>query len=250
MTELELRETVTRLAERYIGATTGDALQGRIVGIYNLYTPHPRGYVLKPTDSWCCAFVSAISIMANLTDIIPVECGCGEMVKLAKANGSWKGKCEPKKGDIVMYDWESKRDGWADHTGFVEEVGDNYITTIEGNATGGVCARRSVLKSDENILGYICPDYASKAGNKAFPFLGVVLEDVDTRTSPNNYGIFNLCNIECPTGSKIRHALFTGETVEIIGEANGFWQTKVVGRYTWTPFIAKEVDGKETIKKA
>ena len=48
----------------------------------------------------------------------------------------------------------------------------------------------------------------------------------------------------------LTEAGYVGEDVEIIGETEDFWQTKIVGRYTWTPFIAKTVDGKETIQKA
>lgn len=164
MTEQELRNFILNLASRYLGCKTGDNRHKEIVDTYNNYKPLPRGYKVKYTDQWCQTFVSAIAIMSNLSDIVPIECGCGEAVKIAKDKGIWQEKgFTPQKGDIVMYDWNSKKDGWADHTGYVEVVGDNYITTIEGNATGGVCARRTVMQSDSQILGYITPNYASKA---------------------------------------------------------------------------------------
>lgn len=162
MTEQELRKLVLDLAARYLGATTGDDRERQIVDVYNAHTPLPRNYKVTYTDNWCMTFVSAISEMAELQDIFPIECGCGEAVKIARNMGTWHGNSfTPQPGDIVMYDWNA--DGWADHTGFVEVVAENYITTIEGNATGGVCARRTTIITDKQILGYITPNYASKA---------------------------------------------------------------------------------------
>lgn len=82
-----------------------------------------------------------------------------------------------------------------------------------------------------------------------FPWLGVVQTAVNTRTSPKNLGVLNYCNIEVPAGSKIRHVLYTGEQVNVIGESGNWWQIEVVGRYTWTPFIAKYDNGKDILKK-
>jgi len=164
MTEKELREMTLELASRYLGCKTGDELERQIVDAYNAHTPLPRNYKVTYTDNWCATFVSAIAIMANLADIFPIECGCGEMVQIARsaAMANWQSKnYTPKPGDVIMFDWNG--DGWADHTGFVEIVGENYITTIEGNATGGVCGRRTTVIGDKSILGFIAPDYASKA---------------------------------------------------------------------------------------
>lgn len=170
MNEQELRDFILNLASRYIGCVTGDSAEREIVDAYNGHKPLPRGYEMKYTDNWCQCFVSAIGIMANLADIVPIECGCGEAVQIAQKMGIWHDRdFTPQKGDIVMYDWESKKDGWADHTGFVEVVGENYINTVEGNCTGGVCARRIVMLNDPTILGYITPDYASKATNNPKP---------------------------------------------------------------------------------
>ena len=191
-------------------------------------------------------FVSDVGLITNLTSIFPFECGCGEMVNLAKKAGTWKGKVVPQTGDIIMYD--QNKDGWADHTGIVEEVGENYITTIEGNVSGGQCCRKTVLMSDEMIMGYICPDYASLCPVPAFPWVGKVQVKVDTRTSPAG-GTKNYCNIEDPAGSKIRHALVPGEEVKVIGESGNYWQVEINGRYTWTPFIAKTVSKKDTVAR-
>ena len=252
MAEQDYRNLVVNLALRYKGCSNGDKLQKRLVDIYNLYLPHPRGYAPKYTDSWCAIFVSANAIMANLTSIIPIECGCGEMVNLAKQKGIWKGMTTPAQGDIIMYD--NKKDGWADHTGFVVSVNGNTITTIEGNANGGQCVEKTVQLTDANILGFIRPDYASIAGPApapatGFPWYGIVQTEVNLRTSPQNLGPLNWCNIESPTGSKVRHTLKAGEKVKIIGESGNWWQTEITGPYTWTPFIAKTSGGKDIVKR-
>lgn len=163
MTEKELRTLMLDLAARYLGAKTGDERERQIVDTYNNYPNKSRSYKVSYTDAWCATFVSAIAIMANLADIVPIECGCYEAVKIAQKPevNTWRAKTyTPQPGDIVYFDWDNN--GVANHTGFVEVVGENYITTIEGNSTGGVCARRTVMLNDKTILGYCAPDYKSK----------------------------------------------------------------------------------------
>lgn len=250
MNENDIRKLVTDLAARYLGCKTDDETQRFIVDVYNLILPHPRGYKMEYGKKWCAAFVSAIGAMTQLRSVIPFECGAGEMVNLAKAAGSWKGRCTPKPADIIVYD--NKPDGWADHVGFVETVSGETMTTIEGNASGGQCVRKTVSLSEPTILGFICPDYASAADApepvSGFPWYGIVQTQVNLRTSPQNLGPLNWCNIEAPTGSPIRHTLKQGETVKIIGESGNWWQTEITGRYTWTPFIAKTSGGKDIVK--
>lgn len=248
MNEQEIRNSVLKLAAFYIGCETGDAKQRIIVDTYNDHKPLPRGYKVQYTDSWCATFVSAIAIQANLAEIFPIECGCGEMVNLAKKAGIWKGRdYSPKTGDVIMYDWTAKSPGWADHTGFVEEDEGPAILTIEGNTNGGKCARRTVLKSDPQIYGFIAPDYA--AACSGFPFIGKIQTDVNLRTSPINLGIFNKCKVDRNDGKGIRSVLHQGETVEIIGESGKWWQTRIRGEvYTWTPWIVKTADGIDIVR--
>ena len=73
-----------------------------------------------------------------------------------------------------------------------------------------------------------------------FPFWGIVQTAVNLRTSPVNLGPLNYCNIEAPSGSKIRHILVKGEKVMVIGENGKWWQVQIEGRYTWTPWCAKK----------
>ena len=81
-----------------------------------------------------------------------------------------------------------------------------------------------------------------------FPRSGVIQTAVNLRQGPENRGAANLCNIEAPAGSKIRHILNKGETVKVIGESGNWWQVEVIGRYTWTPWIAKKSLGMDIVK--
>ena len=255
MDELDYRRLLPYAETQYIGIKTNDADQRFLVDVYNEIQPLPRGLKMAYGVSWCAGFQSAFAKMYRLTDIIPVEQGCYEMMNGAKKMGIWKGRdYRPQVGDLVLFDWEKsgKRDGVPDHVELVEASNETAITVIGGNNTGGMCSRQSYLLTDPNILGYIAPDYASKVdGHKpsAFPWIGVVQTLVNLRTGPQNLGPFNYCNIEAPTGTKIRHQLIPGEKVKVIGESGNWWQVEITGRYTWTPFIVKTSNGKDILKK-
>lgn len=164
MTEKELRQIPPSILAQYAGCVTNDTKQRFLVDVYNLHTPLPRGIKMGYGDKWCACAVSAVAQMAQMTDIIPFEQGCWEMMQIAKQMGIWHNMpFTPQVGDIIFYDWRTKKDGVPDHVGFVEVVGDNYITAIEGNASGGTCARRTIALSDPEILGFASPNYASKA---------------------------------------------------------------------------------------
>lgn len=67
------------------GAVRGDAVHKRIVDAYNSYLPHPRGYRLTYSDDYCAAMVSAAAILCGLTDVLPIECSCGEQMPLVSS---------------------------------------------------------------------------------------------------------------------------------------------------------------------
>ena len=76
-------------ARAWIGCRESDGSHRKIIDIYNSHRPLARGYAVRYTDAWCAAFVSACAIRTGMTDIIPTECGCGEMVKLFRRLGEW-----------------------------------------------------------------------------------------------------------------------------------------------------------------
>ena len=165
------RSTIIDKAIEYIGCSTGSTLHKQIIDAYNNYGSKyglPRNYKVKYTDAWCATFVSAIAIMCGYTPIIPVECGCPQMVQKAKSMGIWQENDAyvPKEADIILYDWEDSRSGDntgnPDHIGYVECVKNGLITVIEGNFNDAV-RRRSLNVNGKYIRGFITPKYTATA---------------------------------------------------------------------------------------
>lgn len=168
------RETVVALARKYVGTKEGSAGHKAIVDAYNNWCAkngYPRGYKVKYTDAWCATFVSAIGILCGYTQIIPVECGCPQMITLAKNMGSWveKDGYIPTAGDVILYDWDDsgKGDdtGTPDHIGFVETISGKTMQIIEGNYKNAV-GRRTMTVDGRYIRGYIVPAYSAEIAQK------------------------------------------------------------------------------------
>ncbi len=150
-------------ARGFLGYSEDNGKHKEILKIYNDHKPLARGYKMKPTDSWCDCFVSAVAIKANAVDIIGTEVGCERHIQIFKDKGIWieDGSKTPKKGDIIVYNWDDKtqpNDGFADHIGIVEEVKDGYITVIEGNKSNKV-GRRFIPIGWGYIRGFARPKY-------------------------------------------------------------------------------------------
>lgn len=171
MTEIKIREKVVAAAMEYLGIREGSAAHKKIIAFYNSYKPRPRGYVLQEKDPWCAAFASAIAIICELTDIIPIECSCSKLIELAKQMGCWQEADDyiPQAADLALYDWDDdgKGDniGAPDHVGIVKTVAGGVIYVIEGNYRDAVNIRK-VPVNGKNLRGFITPDYASKADLK------------------------------------------------------------------------------------
>ena len=80
----------------------------------------------------------------------------------------------PKPGDEVLYDWDdganfatTDNQGAPEHVGMVESVSGSTIKVMEGNMSGGIVGRRNLQVNGRYIRGFICPNYASKATEKA-----------------------------------------------------------------------------------
>lgn len=170
MTEQELRQNAVAVMRGWLGAKKGDATHKGIINLYNSHTPLPRGARMSYTMAWCAATVSAAAVAVGITDIMPRECSCGEMVKLYQALGRWveDDNYTPSPGDLVMYNWadDGKGDctGAPNHVGMVETVADGTFTVIEGNMGTESCVGRRTMKiGGQYIRGFCCPDFASKA---------------------------------------------------------------------------------------
>ena len=155
---------VVKQAQSWLGKKESDGSYKIIIDTYNAHKPLARGYKVKYTDEWCATFVSAVAIKCGLTDIIPTECSCGQMIELFKSKGCWQEKDDyiPSPGDILFYDWEDTgigdNVGYPDHVGIVEEVKNNTLTVIEGNKNE-VVARRILSINGKYIRGYGVPKY-------------------------------------------------------------------------------------------
>lgn len=132
----------------------------------NNYTKYWRD--IKPAfqgQPWCAAFVTWCMEKAfgkdnaqRLLKHYPYVY-CPAMARLFKLY------TKPKKGDIVLF----FRSGTYAHTGFVEEVNGSYITTIEGNTSGGseiVANGGGVFRKKYNLSSlsgskFCRPDYDS-----------------------------------------------------------------------------------------
>lgn len=158
------REAIVSEAISHIGVKEGTVLHHKIIDRYNSRKPLPRGYAVKYTDPWCATFISYLAIVMGYTDIIPVECGCPQMITIAKQMGIWveDDSYVPKPGDIVLYDWQDSgsgdNTGTADHIGIVEKVVGSTETVIEGNYQDSV-KRRELAVNGRYIRGYIVPRY-------------------------------------------------------------------------------------------
>lgn len=165
------REQVVSIAKSWLGYNEKDGSHRKIVDKYNAHKPLAQGYKVTYTDAWCATFVSAVSIEAGLTDIMPTECSCPRMVALYQKMGRWveNDAYKPEIGDIVLYDWQDSgsgdNTGNPDHVGIVAKVSGNVLTIIEGNIDNAV-GYRSLVVNGKFIRGYCCPDYESKDGAK------------------------------------------------------------------------------------
>lgn len=157
-------DTIIDIFKSWIGKNEYDGSHRVIIDTYNSWKPLARGYKVKYTDAWCDSTVSAAFIKANAVSLIGgTECGVAEHVIIFKKAGIWKGKVKPKRGDIIVFDWQT--DGLEDHIGIVESVEGNIVTTIEGNYRDAV-SRRVIAYNDKQIAGYARPKYGTKQAEK------------------------------------------------------------------------------------
>lgn len=168
MTESKLRNAFVATAKSYIGKKEGGVEHKFIIDTYNTIKPLPRGYKVKYTDDWCATFVSAMAVLCGITEIIPLECSCGEQIKILQAKKAWveNDAYVPTAGDIIYYDWQDSgigdNVGWADHVGIVESVTSKKIRVIEGNRNNGVDYREIAING-KNIRGFGVPKFADVA---------------------------------------------------------------------------------------
>lgn len=168
MTELELRQKLVSTAKAYLGCKESDGSHRKIIDIYNSHKPLAVGYEVKYTDAWCSTYVSAMSILCGLTDILPTECGCGRHIDLFKALDSWveDDAYVPALGDVIFYSWSDSGVGecttGASHVGIVTACDGKTITVIEGNISKAV-GYRTLAVNGRYIRGFGVPKFEKLA---------------------------------------------------------------------------------------
>ena len=163
--EAMLRQQIVKTAEGYLGCKESDSSHKQIIDLYNSHEPLAMGYQVQYTDSWCAAFVSAMSIACDFTDIIPTECGCERQIELFRKLNCWEERDSaiPLPGDLIYYDWNMEEKGectgWADHVGIVVGTKWPFLKVIEGNFEDSV-SYHYLLLNDVQIRGFAKPDYS------------------------------------------------------------------------------------------
>lgn len=114
--------------------------------------------------AWCAMFVSWCWYHAGLSnDLLLKYCSCTAGRTWCESNGifSYKKGYKPNSGDIIFF-----LSSGASHTGIVIYSDDNYVYTIEGNASNRVDVWRW-SRNDARITGYGTPHYPEYNGEKS-----------------------------------------------------------------------------------
>lgn len=145
-------EVLTKAAS-FIGVTENPKGSNNVPFVIDYF-----GYLPEHADKvapWCVIFVWDVFRMVGASNLLfdgKKVGSCTVLWKWAKNNGLCV--TTPKPGDLVLLDWNS--DQTADHIGFVEEVHETTLTTIEGNCDDAV--KRATRKMSQAIA-YIRPKY-------------------------------------------------------------------------------------------
>lgn len=102
-------------------------------------------YGAQKGDAWCAWFVSTISKESGLSNIIPISGGAGSIPRIGVSIGAgtwYEGhNSVPRVGDIIVFTWNGlgcypgQDRYFSDHVGIVYKVDNEYVYTVEGNAT-------------------------------------------------------------------------------------------------------------------
>jgi hypothetical protein len=115
---------------------------------------------LEEGNPWCASFVSWCYLQASGGDKsampFPYCPGARNMLQEFKAKGWTYGPgsdYQPQPGDIVVW-WRENLSGWLGHVGFVHQVKDGILYTIEGNKSPKVQGFSYVFSRMDKVLGF------------------------------------------------------------------------------------------------
>ena len=146
---MKIYKMVTDIAKSYEGVREGTKEHQQIVNDYNSILPHPRGYKLNESDSWCAAWVSVVMLRSGISTF-PYECGVYEMWKALYNRGNLIRGRLPRPGELIFYNYS--------HVGIVlgSNIDDGLIVVIEGNSNNRV-RMRNIYFNDKTIKGFASP---------------------------------------------------------------------------------------------
>ncbi len=126
--------------------------------------PYVKKYLmpagLPEGNPWCASFVSwcYLQAVSGNKHVMPFAyCpGARNLLEEFKAKG-WayapNSGYQPQPGDIVVW-WREKLSGWLGHVGFVHQVKDGMLYTIEGNKSPNVQGFSYVFSRIDKLLGF------------------------------------------------------------------------------------------------
>lgn len=165
------REALINAINSFNGAADGNAKHKEIIKIYNEYITSGKGtgsrYLMRLSDAWCAATVSAAAIISNNADIIPVECSCTRQINLLRKMGCYdeNDNRRPAVGELVYYNWEGKTSpsDVSNHVGIViaVDLAANKFTVREGNYNGK-CQTRTIPVGWKYIHGFGVPKFGDE----------------------------------------------------------------------------------------
>lgn len=127
------------------------------------YSKYGEWYKSNP-NPWCAMFVSWCWYHAGLSNEIMLKyqgCQAGMDWSVAQGIFHYKKDYKPVSGDIVFF-----LSSGSSHTGIVVYADNDYVYTIEGNASNKVDFWRWNL-NDARITGYSHPNYPTYDGTRA-----------------------------------------------------------------------------------
>ena len=180
-------------------------------------------------EPWCALFVSYCARMCDIPEaIIPNYAECGAGYKFFKNKNEIYNY--PEAGDIVFFK-PTISGAISSHTGIVVEVNNDYVVTVEGNAstnTDGVY-KLTYRKDYSKFLGFARPDYDNKEINVLYQVydnnLKKWLNVIENYNTNNDYGYAGIFK---HTIGGIRVKLSNNDVVYIRSHIkNGNWLSEI-----------------------
>lgn len=158
-------------AKRMLGVTQRSSTHQALVNEYNGIRPNLQRnggghYSATLGDDWCDIFVTVVFKRAGGLNLIGPECGVQHHKNHFRKLGIWRGVVKPHPGDVIVYDWQGRGSGWADHIGIVEKFDGTYVHTIEGNVGNPPrkVGRKKYRYNANFVEGYARPRYGIAGG--------------------------------------------------------------------------------------